>query len=138
MNAILILLLCISVGAGAQHHEVAIRQLLAHQQTAWNNGSIEGYMEGYWKNDSLVFIGGSGVTHGFSNVLANYKKSFPDSAAMGKLSFNLLSIKKLSSNYVFVVGKWHLSRKAGDAGGHFTLVIKKFGRLWRIVSDHTS
>ncbi len=33
------------------------------------------------------------------------KKNYPDTAAMGKLDFNLLSVKNLSPQYFFVVGK---------------------------------
>lgn len=37
--------------------ENAIRQLLAQQTESWNKGDIEGFMQTYWKSDSLMFIG---------------------------------------------------------------------------------
>jgi hypothetical protein len=47
-------------------------------------------------------------------------------------------VKQLSSAYIHVIGKWHLRRSIGDAGGHFTLVFKKINGRWVIISDHSS
>src|SRR5690349_11438540 len=76
--------------------ETVIRQLLDKQTLAWNRGDLETFMETYWKSDSLMFIGKSGVTYGWTNTLNNYKKGYPDTTAMGKLSFDILLIKRLS------------------------------------------
>src|SRR6478672_13811496 len=43
--------------------EAAIRQLMADQSAAWNRGSIDDFMKGYWNNDSLLFIGKPGLTY---------------------------------------------------------------------------
>ena len=85
-----------------------------------------------------MFIGKSGVTYGCQNTLNNYKKGYPDTAAMGKLTFDLLEIKRLSVIYFFVVGKWHLTRRIGDIGGHFTLLFKKVKNKWVIIAEHSS
>jgi hypothetical protein len=119
-------------------NETAIRNILSEQTTAWNNGNIESFMKGYWKNDSLMFIGKSGVTYGWVNTLNNYKKGYPDAAAMGKLTFTLISVKKLSAKYYSVTGKWQLNRSIGDVGGHYTLLFRKIYGQWFIVSDHSS
>ena len=74
---------------------IEIQQVLSAQQKSWNEGKIEGYMQGYWNNDSLTFVGKKGVTRGWKNTLANYKKSYPDKTAMGKLNLELISIKIL-------------------------------------------
>ena len=118
--------------------EAAVRKILNNQDAAWNRGDLEGFMEGYWKSDSLMFIGKSGITYGWEQTLNNYKKGYPDTAAMGKLDFEYIEIKQLSVNYFFVVGKWHLTRSIGDVGGHFTLVFKKIKNKWVIVVDHSS
>ena len=118
--------------------ETMICQLLDEQTLAWNRGDIESFMKGYWVNDSLMFIGKSGVTYGWINTLNNYKKGYPDTASMGKLTFNLVSMKQLSSVYFHVVGKWHLQRSIGDAGGYFTLLFKKTKNKWVIIADHSS
>ena len=85
-----------------------------------------------------MFIGKSGITYGWQKTLDNYKKRYPDTAAMGKLDFDLLEVKRLSVMYFFVAGKWHLTRTIGDVGGHFTLLFKKVKNKWVIVADHSS
>jgi ketosteroid isomerase-like protein len=123
----------------AQNKEaLAIEQILATQEKAWNNGDIATFMVGYWKNDSLVFVGKNGPTYGFGKTLANYKKSYPDTAQMGKLHFDILSMKPLGKAHYFVVGKWHLKRTVGDVGGHFTLIFRKTKQGWKIIADHSS
>ena len=118
--------------------EVAIRQLLAKQSAGWNRGSIDEYMKGYWQSDSLVFIGKSGPKYGYKTTLENYKKSYPDTASMGKLAFDLLQVKPLSPDYYYILGKWHLQRTVGNVEGYFTLLIRKIKNEWVIVSDHSS
>lgn len=134
-------LLAVSVSAfayGQPKEEAAIRQLLAAQTRAWNKGDIEGFMEGYWKSDSLMFIGKSGVNRGWQKTLENYKKGYPDTTAMGKLSFDILQVKKLSNEYYYVVGKWMLKRSIGDLSGHYDLLMRKIKGKWYIISDHSS
>jgi ketosteroid isomerase-like protein len=118
--------------------ELVIRGILSSQITAWNNADLQKFMQGYWQNDSLKFIGKSGITYGWKQTLENYKKNYPDTAAMGKLAFDLLEVKRLSALYFFVVGKWRLSRSIGDLNGHFTLLFKKINNKWVIVADHSS
>ncbi|MES2893155.1 MAG: DUF4440 domain-containing protein [Bacteroidota bacterium] len=118
--------------------ELAIRKTLAERTVAWNEGNLEAFMQGYWKSDSLMFIGKSGLTYGWQPTLDNYKKGYPDTAAMGKLDFDIVQVRRLSVMYFFVVGKWHLARTAGDLRGTFTLIFKKNKNKWVIVSDHSS
>lgn len=141
MRKLLILFfLFLSVNVFAQYNrdETAIRNILSQQTDAWNSGDITSFMQGYWENDSLMFIGKSGVTYGWVNTLNNYKKGYPDTASMGKLSFTLIQVKKLSKKYYHVTGKWFLKRSIGDVGGHYTLLFKKINGRWVIVSDHSS
>lgn len=118
--------------------EQIIRTLIEAQRQAWNRGDKEKFMQTYWQSDSLMFIGKSGITYGWQKTLDNYKKGYPDTAAMGKLDFDILEVKKISVMYFFVVGKWHLTRSMGNVGGHFTLLFKKIKNKWVIVADHSS
>ena len=95
-------------------------------------------MKGYWNNDSLQFVGKNGVTYGYANTLNNYKKNYNSPDLMGQLHFNILQVKQLSAEYCFVLGQWFLKRKAGDVGGHYTLLFRKIKGSWCIVSDHSS
>jgi ketosteroid isomerase-like protein len=138
-NFFLLLTILFSLSVAAQSkNEETIRNLLEEQTIAWNGGDIDGFMQGYWKSDSLMFIGKNGVVWGWQNTLNNYKKGYPDTAAMGKLAFDLIQIKKLSRKYYFVVGKWMLQRNAGDLSGHYNLLLRKIRGQWKIVADHSS
>lgn len=138
-NILTILFVIVAISSSAQtKDESTIRQILDEQTKAWNRGDIDGFMKGYWENDSMMFIGKSGVTYGWKNTLNNYKKNYPDTATMGKLSFDILIVKRLSSEYYQVVGKWHLKRSVGDLSGHYTLLFRKINGNWVIVADHSS
>jgi ketosteroid isomerase-like protein len=118
--------------------EQAIRTMLAAQVNEWNKGSIDGYMKGYWENDSLLFIGSKGPRYGYETTLKRYKEAYPDADHMGKLTSVVASMQRLSEQYYFVVGTWALQRKAGDVGGSYTLLLKKIKGKWVIVCDHSS
>lgn len=107
------------------------------QELAWNSGNIDDFMDFYWKSDSLKFIGSKGITYGWSNTLTNYKKSYPDKAAMGTLKFTIIEAKQVGKNYIYVIGKWELAKEK-PTGGYFTLLWQKINKKWVIVSDHTS
>ncbi len=135
----IIIFACTALLSQAQSaDEKAIREILSVQTEAWNKGSLEDFMTGYWESDSLLFIGKSGVNHGWQKTLENYQKGYPDTTAMGKLNFDLLELRQLTADYFFVVGKWHLQRSIGNVGGHFSLVFKKIKGQWKIVADHSS
>lgn len=121
-----------------QHDEQLIRQVLADQQECWNQGDLECFMEGYWKSDELVFIGKSGLTYGWQRTLDNYKKSYPTKEAMGILTFEILITEPISEDFWSVIGKWSLKRKNDSPGGHFSLIFRRLGEDWVIVSDHSS
>lgn len=118
--------------------EAAVRKILALQSEAWNKGDIEGFMKGYWENDSLMFIGKKGITYGWKNTLDNYKKSYPGKEAMGKLRFDIIQVKSLSEQYQQVTGRWHLQRSADNLEGYFTLLFRQIKGQWVIISDHSS
>ncbi|MFT3826082.1 MAG: nuclear transport factor 2 family protein [Chitinophagaceae bacterium] len=118
--------------------ETTIRNILNRQTAAWNQGNLEDFMKGYWKNDSLMFIGKSGVTYGYQNTLENYKKGYSTPEQMGQLKFTLIKIQRLSPEYFFVVGKWELTRTVGNVSGHYNLLFRKIGGQWVIITDHSS
>lgn len=117
-----------------------IKEVLSEQSECWSKGDLDCYMQGYWKSDSLLFVGSRGLTYGWQQTLDNYKRGYPDASAMGKLSFDLKEMRHLANDVVLVVGKWHLAREAakGDLQGHFSVVFKKFENGWKIVADHSS
>jgi ketosteroid isomerase-like protein len=118
--------------------EQTIRSILADQTMQWNKGNIEAFMNGYWKSDSLLFVGKTGARYGYKTTLDNYKKNYPDTATMGKLSFNILKVQPLSPDCYFVLGKWALTRTIGNVSGHYTIIFRRINKKWVIVVDHSS
>ena len=134
---ILTLLIVLPQFLGAQDKE-AILKILDNQVQSWNKGDLDQFMVGYWNNDSLMFIGSSGINHGYQEALNHYKKAYSDTAKMGKLRFELIELKQLSPDYYHVTGKFFLKRSVGDLNGVYTLLFRKIMGVWVIVSDHSS
>lgn len=135
------LILCslLAIFANAQTDgEKAVRNALAVQTSAWNSANIDAFMQTYWKSDSLLFVGKAGPTYGWQNTLESYKKRYPDTTAMGKLSFDILQVRPAGTEYYFVLGKFHLQRTIGNLEGFFTLLFRKINGRWVIIVDHTS
>jgi len=118
--------------------QAAIEAVLRKQQTAWNQGDVDAFMEGYWNSPELTFAGSGGVTRGYALLLSHYQQSYPNRSTMGHLEFTGLEVHSLGESAALVLGQWHLTRQAGDVGGVFSLVFQKFPAGWKIVHDHTS
>lgn len=116
----------------------AILEVLDRQVECWNKQDVEGFMEGYWKSDSLKFIGKSGITKGWKGTLENYKKNYPDKNAMGTLKFEIINVQGISSYAAVVTGKWMLTRTIGNLQGVFTLIFERIDKKWVIIYDHSS
>ena len=121
-----------------QNDQVAIAKILDAQQSNWNQGNVDAFLEGYWHSPDLTFSGSGGIARGWDGVLARYKKNYPDRATMGQLDFSGLEFRFLGKDAALVLGKWHLARAQGDVGGVFSLVWQRFPEGWRIIHDHTS
>src|SRR5450432_1470217 len=78
--------------------EAAIRAVIDAQREAWNRGDIEGYMDGYARSESTVFVSGDNVTHGWQTVLDHYKKGYDSREKMGVLTFSDLEITSLGQD----------------------------------------
>ena len=136
----LILLFCLlgTINAISQtetEDKKAILSVLKSQEIAWNQFDLEGYMQGYWKNDSLKFYGSKGLTRGWQQTLNNYKKSYPSQENTGTLTFTVDAITKIEENSYHIMGQYHLERKAGNANGVFLIIFKRIEGQWKIVAD---
>ncbi len=115
-----------------------IRSVLRAQQEAWNRGDIDGFMNGYARSASTVFISEDTVRRGWRTVRDRYRKKYSNRAKMGTLTFSNLEITLLSSDSAVVLGSWKLQRAKDQPHGRFTLIFKRLPEGWRIVHDHTS
>jgi len=118
--------------------EQSIRTLLDHQCAAWNRGDIAGYMEGYWKSDSLLFTSGGTIRRGWDETLQKYRQKYDSREKMGKLAFSDVSVKLLSDRSAWVFGRWKIDRTGDAPDGVFTLILKRLSNGWKIIHDHSS
>ena len=127
---------------GKEHDRVRIvaqiRSILSAQQDAWNRGDIDGFMNGYARSRSTIFVSEDAARRGWETVRARYKKKYPDRAKMGLLAFSNLEITPVSAEAAVVLGRWKLKRAQDQPHGRFTLIFRKSADGWRIVHDHTS
>jgi hypothetical protein len=139
MKRIIFLLFLMPLVVQAQSEtQLAIRKVLDQQAADWNHGNLDAFMQGYWNNDSLRFIGKKGITYGWKPVLENYRKSYGNQALMGVLTFDKLKIELLGEDAALVTGSWRVVTKTSEQGGWYSLIFKYIDNRWVIVLDHTS
>lgn len=125
-------------GFDAAAVEAGVRGVLADQVLAWNSGSVRGFMDGYWRSDSLAFLSGGSVRRGWQDAYYAYVRGYPDEATMGVLSFTDLTVRPLSARHALVWGRWGLRRADDAPGGLFSLLFERTDTGWKVVHDHTS
>jgi hypothetical protein len=99
--------------------ELDVVKVLTHQEDAWNKGN----------------------SHGFADVLTEYKQIYPTKDSMGTLSFTELEPRILDDRYAILAGHYKLERSkkaGGNSDGYFSLVLEKTKEGWKILVDHTS
>ena len=120
--------------------EDSIRAVLNAQVTAWNERKLEEFMEGYWKSPELSFFSGGRKVKGWDATLARYRATYQsEGREMGQLRFSEIEIQLLGPTSAFVRGRFELTMQDGKKPtGIYTLLLRKFGRDWKIIHDHTS
>lgn len=137
-SLLLLCLLTFTIGfsqSSEKKDKEAIKSVMALQEKSWSKNDLEGFMQGYWKSDSLKFFGSGGLTKGWKQTLANYKKGYPSKEHSGTLNFTIKDISKIDEGSYWVMGEYHLKRNVGDANGVFLIIFKKIDGEWKIVAD---
>ncbi len=144
---VLLLLLMVSHLAEAQNAKpnlpntritAAVIAVLEAQRNAWNRGDIGGYMDGYERSETTVFVSGDSIARGWQTVHDRYQKNYNTRAKMGTLTFSEIEVTAVGGKAALMVGRWHLKRASDEPHGRFTLLFKKTKSGWKIVHDHTS
>jgi uncharacterized protein (TIGR02246 family) len=133
----LVLTLGIPAAHAAQSAESAVGAVLAEQVRAWNNGDLPAFVRTY--SAETVFVGKE-ITRGSAGVLDRYRRNYPTRERMGRLNFSDVEIRMLGRDFASVLGRFHLDRSpdaGGAAQGIFTLLVKRSGKRWTIILDHT-
>lgn len=117
------------------------RTLLETQAAAWNRGDLDAFCSVY--ADDALFVTASGLTTGRAEVLARYRARYPDAAARGALSFDVLSVDELAPGAakdgpaaIAVVARWTIARAGKPAASGLTLLnLARTSAGWRILHD---
>ena len=133
--AILVTLYSCNIKPNIKADKAAILKVMKNQEIAWSTNDLEGFMEGYFKSDSLKFYGKNGLTKGWQQTLDNYKKGYPTKDHSGTLSFEITDISPIENQSYWVMGSYFLSRNVGDANGVFIVIFKKIKDEWKIIAD---
>jgi len=123
--------------AGSEAAEEVIA-VLTRQAEDWNRGDLEAFTAVYAEDATL--LAPSGVYQGRTEVLARYKKRYPDRAAMGRLSFEILETRASGdASLVTLAAHWKLGYPEDgdreDATGLTLLVLRHGADGWRILQD---
>ena len=127
-----------AINAQSDAETAAITALLEAQDAAWNRGDIDAFMEGYWKSPELRFASGGKVTRGWDETNARYHNTYGGPATMGTLLTDDYEIVLLGADAAVAHGRWKLEGREGTPWGLYTLVLRKMGSEWKIVSDTTT
>lgn len=125
-----------------------VRKLIETQTAAWNRGDLDAFTAAY--AEDAAFLSPTGLTRGRNEVLARYRKRYPDGKAMGTLrlepiemrpavgtEFTLVGGAKPSRVHgVSVAARWELSYPDKEPASGLTLIVFRRGRDgWEIVQD---
>jgi len=125
-----------------------IESLLRAQLAAWNSGDLEGFTSIY--DETCIFLSPSGLTRGRAEVLARYRRNYPDRATMGSLDFEFIEMVPMSMEVaslfglvtsegitgVTVAARWHITRPEGEDSSGLTLIVfRRTAEGWRIIQD---
>jgi len=126
----------------------AARELLREQTDAWNRGDLPAFCAVY--ADDATFVSPSGLTRGRDQVLARYRNRYPDQAAMGHLSLEVLEMRTAEGTELSMLGdarpsrvhgltitaRWSLAYPDREPATGLTLLVLRPGpEGWRIVQD---
>jgi uncharacterized protein (TIGR02246 family) len=117
--------------------------VLQTQSEAWNRGDLAAFTSVY--ADDATFLSTSGLTRGRQEVLARYRRRYPDAKAMGKLSLEVIETRAVPPEGpgpvlgLSLAARWKLSypdqpdHKAAE--GLTLLVLRRAHASWEIVQD---
>jgi uncharacterized protein (TIGR02246 family) len=133
----LICLLFVITAFAQSEDEKAILAVMREEERTWNSGNIEAYVDLYAPSDSTRMIYSSGAVYGKDSILAFYKKYWPKEK-MGQLTLDGERLERLSNNYYYVSGYFHVRYPDGKSiNGRFSGLMKKIKGRWYLYTDHS-
>ena len=118
--------------------EDVVRATLAAQAAAWNEGNLDAFMNGYWRNDGLKFVSNGEITKGWSATQRRYRDRYGADEGLGQLKIERLDVQLVTEDVAVVTGRIKHAQEDKQAEGVFSLVMRRDSGTWRIVHDHTA
>jgi ketosteroid isomerase-like protein len=106
-----------------------IQSVIRAQQDAWNRSDIDGFMNGYARSPSTVFVSEDTIKRGWETVRDRYREKYSDRGKMGTLTFSEIEITLLSPDSALVLGRWSLERAGSSARALHAHLQTPAGRL---------
>lgn len=111
--------------------ELAAR--LDEQAGAWSRGDLDAFAAIY--AEDALFLSPSGTTRGRAELVERYRRRYPDAAAMGRLTLEVLEVRA-GAETAGVAARWTLSwDDRPEATGLTLLVFRRTADGWQIVQD---
>jgi uncharacterized protein (TIGR02246 family) len=118
-----------------------VRTMIQTQVEAWNRGDLDAFTSCY--AEDATFLSPSGLTQGRAEVLARYRKRYPDRKAMGRLHIEPIEMRPVAGEPrvqgVSVAARWEISypEEPGKApvSGLTLIVFHRTRDGWEIVQD---
>lgn len=128
-----------------------VRTLIKTQVEAWNRGDLEAFTASY--AEDATFLSPSGLTRGRDEVLARYRKRYPDRKAIGRLSLEPIEMRPAAGTEftelggarpsrvhgVSVAARWEISYPdepgKAPASGLTLIAFRRTRDGWEIVQD---
>lgn len=107
--------------------------LLELQAAAWSRGDLDAFASIY--AEDALFLSPAGTTRGRAELVERYRLRYPDAAAMGRLTLEVLEVRA-GADVAGVAARWTLSYDdRPEATGLTLLVFRRAADTWQIVQD---
>ena len=140
MRSLIVCLALVISPASAQKSDPQAEVMAAMTASAagWNAGDLDRFVAVYAPDAG--FVSKDGVINGRPAIAARYRPSFiAGGNARGKLSFQPIAYRTISTVHRLLFARWTLTPAAGaPQTGMTTLVFERRRDGWKIIADHSS
>jgi ketosteroid isomerase-like protein len=120
--------------------QLDVTKALLAQESAWNRGDLDAYLN-FYKNapDTQAILGAP--LRGLPAIRARFHTSFPTRDTMGNLEQSQVDVRAMGETFALATGAYHLTRPrkaGGDVDGTFIDIFEKTPTGWQIIFTETT
>ncbi len=119
----------------ASREQLEVTKVVLQQESAWNNGDLDGYLAHFKDADDTEAVL-NGPVRGLGNIRSAYHISFPNRDAMGQLEQSEVEVRELGPSFALATGRYRLTRSrknGGETQGTFTEILEKTDAGWQLI-----